>query len=423
MAAVTVVRRMPGSRLRLAGWLLLAVALTGGLWAVTARQAQRPAAAGVADDAPGLWAHPGNAATPAASAPLLRTGLEGLPRSLDGTEVDGDAQADAAGHLKPDFALRRLFDYFLSTVGEEPQARVRERLDVPSLGIGLWVAAPALAARDEGSDWNPYAGHEATRVYGPAPGSFGLAMGGALGDYSDAGRRAAGQAWLAASAWALDGDRAIRDEGGIRRRVAAADAFVHAQDLHALESGRVLGGQGQDADLQQVDQEDRAAAGPQRLERGDHRQLFVKVGAHRRRHADAPHRQPGQPDQDQERPQPVHEGRKPGRPFPRVAPPRRGTFQRRAHVMADALGELRPLGLEFQRPQGGYFIWVTLPDGLNGDDLLSAALQRGVRFQPGNLFSPQGTQGNKLRLCFAFYEEAELREGVRRLGEVLQKAK
>ena len=97
----------------------------------------------------------------------------------------------------------------------------------------------------------------------------------------------------------------------------------------------------------------------------------------------------------------------------------RGTFQRRAHVLADALGELRPLGLEFQRPQGGYFIWVTLPDGLNGDDLLSAALQRGVRFQPGNLFSPQGTQGNKLRLCFAFYEEEELREGVQRLEQAI----
>lgn len=97
----------------------------------------------------------------------------------------------------------------------------------------------------------------------------------------------------------------------------------------------------------------------------------------------------------------------------------RDTFQRRAHVLADALGELRPLGLEFQRPQGGYFIWVTLPDGLNGDDLLSAALQRGVRFQPGNLFSPQGTQGNKLRLCFAFYEEEELRGGVQRLEQAI----
>ena len=97
----------------------------------------------------------------------------------------------------------------------------------------------------------------------------------------------------------------------------------------------------------------------------------------------------------------------------------RGTFQRRAHVLADALGELRPLGLEFQRPQGGYFIWVTLPDGLNGDDLLPAALQRGVRFQPGNLFSPQGTQGNKLRLCFAFYEEEELRGGVQRLEQAI----
>ncbi|WP_135229950.1 PLP-dependent aminotransferase family protein [Deinococcus fonticola] len=98
----------------------------------------------------------------------------------------------------------------------------------------------------------------------------------------------------------------------------------------------------------------------------------------------------------------------------------RDTFRHRAHVLADALDDLRPLGIQFQRPRGGYFIWVTLPESLNSDDLLTTALERGVRFQPGNLFSPDGTQGNNLRLCFAFYEEDDLREGVQRLGQAIR---
>lgn len=101
----------------------------------------------------------------------------------------------------------------------------------PTLSALFQQAVRTLAARDEAPDWNPYAGRNEARVYGPAPGSFGLGMGPVLGDYSAEGRRAAGEAWLAASSWALDGERAARDEPGLRARVAGADAFVHLQDL------------------------------------------------------------------------------------------------------------------------------------------------------------------------------------------------
>ncbi|MBP0484889.1 cobaltochelatase subunit CobN [Sagittula salina] len=90
----------------------------------------------------------------------------------------------------------------------------------------------ALARRDEAADWNPFAGRsDLARVYGPRPGAFGAGLGAALEDYSDEGRRAAGEAWLAASAWALDGETAARDEAGLRARVARADSFVHLHDL------------------------------------------------------------------------------------------------------------------------------------------------------------------------------------------------
>lgn len=101
----------------------------------------------------------------------------------------------------------------------------------PTLSALFQQAVRILAARDEAPDWNPYAGREGARVYGPAPGSFGLGMGPKLGDYTEAGRIAAGEAWLAASAWALDGDRQVRDIDGLKARVAGANAFVHAQDL------------------------------------------------------------------------------------------------------------------------------------------------------------------------------------------------
>ncbi len=101
----------------------------------------------------------------------------------------------------------------------------------PTLSALFGQATRALAARDEAPDWNPFVGTDEARVYGPAPGSFGMAMGGQLDDYSDAARKAAGRAWLAASSWALDGANAQQDLQGISKRVARADAFVHLQDL------------------------------------------------------------------------------------------------------------------------------------------------------------------------------------------------
>lgn len=102
----------------------------------------------------------------------------------------------------------------------------------PTLSALYGQAIRALAARDEAQDWNPFAGRRDTaRVYGPAPGSFGVGMASMLDDYSAEGRRAAGEAWLAASSWALDGGAAVQDAAGIRHRVVEADSFVHLQDL------------------------------------------------------------------------------------------------------------------------------------------------------------------------------------------------
>jgi cobaltochelatase CobN len=101
----------------------------------------------------------------------------------------------------------------------------------PDLTALFGQAVKALAAREEDPSWNPFAGNApGARVYGPAPGSYGLGLGHLADDYTDEARRLAGEAWLAASAHALDAGEAA-DPAGIRQRVSGADAFVHPQDL------------------------------------------------------------------------------------------------------------------------------------------------------------------------------------------------
>ena len=106
----------------------------------------------------------------------------------------------------------------------------------PALPMLFGQAVRALCLRDEPADWNPFAGQAAApRVYGPAPGSYGLGLGDAAEVYTAAARRAAGEAWLAASDHAFDATSdatgAIPDPDGLRQRVEGADAFVHIQDL------------------------------------------------------------------------------------------------------------------------------------------------------------------------------------------------
>ncbi|SLN15947.1 cobaltochelatase subunit CobN [Ruegeria meonggei] len=102
----------------------------------------------------------------------------------------------------------------------------------PTLSALYGQAVRALSARDEAQDWNPYAGQApAARVFGPAPGSYGLNMTHLSETYTDEARTQAGEAWLEASSFALEGEHIAQDRDGITRRVANADSFVHLQDL------------------------------------------------------------------------------------------------------------------------------------------------------------------------------------------------
>jgi cobaltochelatase CobN len=102
----------------------------------------------------------------------------------------------------------------------------------PTLSNLYQQAIDALSKREESSDWNPYtSGAESTRVYGPAPGSYGLGMGSAPEQLSDTGRQVAAEAWLEASSYAIKGEQIYQDKKGLKDRVAKADSFVHLQDM------------------------------------------------------------------------------------------------------------------------------------------------------------------------------------------------
>jgi cobaltochelatase CobN len=93
------------------------------------------------------------------------------------------------------------------------------------------AATKALSERRDEGDENPYR-NRTSRVFGPRPGQYGLAMQSLLPEFSDASRVAAGEAWLSASSWAFATDGEMRpDRKGIEIKLLAADAFVHTQDL------------------------------------------------------------------------------------------------------------------------------------------------------------------------------------------------
>ena len=95
-------------------------------------------------------------------------------------------------------------------------------------------------------------------------------------------------------------------------------------------------------------------------------------------------------------------------------------YRRRRDVMLDALAEHFPREAEWTHPQGGLFIWATLPDYIDTTDLLARALEEHVAFVPGRAAFVDGRGGSSMRLNFSGVSEDEIREGVRRIGEVVR---
>lgn len=94
-------------------------------------------------------------------------------------------------------------------------------------------------------------------------------------------------------------------------------------------------------------------------------------------------------------------------------------YRERRDVMLTALTQHFPAGARWTRPAGGMFLWVTLPEGIDADDVLQDAIALKVAFVPGAPFHPQGGGENTFRLNFSNPSPAQIEEGIARLGRVL----
>ncbi len=97
----------------------------------------------------------------------------------------------------------------------------------------------------------------------------------------------------------------------------------------------------------------------------------------------------------------------------------RAVYRRRRDIMLAALEEFLPREATWTRPQGGLFIWARLPDYIDTSDLLARALSEHVAFVPGRAAYLDGRGGSEMRLNFSGVSDADIREGVRRIGKVV----
>ena len=94
-------------------------------------------------------------------------------------------------------------------------------------------------------------------------------------------------------------------------------------------------------------------------------------------------------------------------------------YRGRRDVMLEALAEHFPPQATWTAPEGGLFIWAILPDYIDTSDLLARALRENVAFVPGEAAYVDGRGASAMRLNFSGVKEDEIREGVQRIGTVI----
>jgi 2-aminoadipate transaminase len=97
----------------------------------------------------------------------------------------------------------------------------------------------------------------------------------------------------------------------------------------------------------------------------------------------------------------------------------RSLYRRKCERMLAALERFMPAGVRWTRPEGGFFSWLTLPEGGDAVDLARRAVERGVGIVPGSPFFPDGRGGDNVRLSFSMVDEAQIDDGIERLASLV----
>ncbi|MGC9516575.1 MAG: PLP-dependent aminotransferase family protein [Methanomicrobiales archaeon] len=99
----------------------------------------------------------------------------------------------------------------------------------------------------------------------------------------------------------------------------------------------------------------------------------------------------------------------------------RKRYKNQRNIMIDAIKDSFPPEVKYTEPEGGMFLWVTLPEGTSSLELFYIALEENVAFVPGEAFFVNGHGENHLRLNFSNSDEEKIVEGIRRLGKAIHK--
>jgi 2-aminoadipate transaminase len=98
----------------------------------------------------------------------------------------------------------------------------------------------------------------------------------------------------------------------------------------------------------------------------------------------------------------------------------RQLYRERRDAMLSALEELFPAGSRWTVPEGGFYVWLTLPEGLDSQAMLPRAVTERVAYVPGTAFYADGFGTQEMRLSYCFPTPERIREGVRRLAGVVE---
>jgi 2-aminoadipate transaminase len=97
----------------------------------------------------------------------------------------------------------------------------------------------------------------------------------------------------------------------------------------------------------------------------------------------------------------------------------RSLYRRKCEGMLQALEQAMPGGVRWTTPGGGFFTWLTLPDGGDSGLLARRAAEAGVGIVPGSVFFPDGRGSDNVRLSFSLVDEAAIDAGIPRLAKLL----
>jgi 2-aminoadipate transaminase len=95
-------------------------------------------------------------------------------------------------------------------------------------------------------------------------------------------------------------------------------------------------------------------------------------------------------------------------------------YHRKRDVMLQTFEDFMPEGVSWTKPEGGLFLFLSLPEGMDAEDLFKIAIEKNVAFVLGSVFYCDGSGKNTMRINFSFMDEEQNKIGAQRLAESIE---